>query len=60
MGYWVLAGDDVNGVLALDRESLQEFLKELTHSDRQGMQITLFDLDDLNAIISATEARILI
>jgi hypothetical protein len=58
--FWILAGDDHNGVIAIGRNGLAEYLKGLSYQDRQGMQVTPFELNQLEDVLKATEARILI
>lgn len=58
--FWVIAGDDFDGILVLSRDDLREYLKGLSYQDRQGMQITPFELSQLPEIIEATGARLLI
>lgn len=58
--FWILDGDATNGVIVIGRESLREYLKGLSYSERQGMQITPFEYETLSDVLIATEARILI
>jgi hypothetical protein len=58
--FWIMAGDEINGLIFTSTKAAKTFLKQLSHADKQGAQVVPFEPEQLKAMLSATQAKIFV